>query len=111
MVPPLDQHVLLMSELKGAHQAVVRLLLVSGWRFFPSGRGGSCIKALLFQLINLSDSGQNPLIHGCLGPPHVQGFCMLWEWNLLFLAGHREHLPCMDPLVPKESTGDSSAIS
>lgn len=34
MAPPLNQYVLLSYELKGTHQAVVHLLLVSGWSFF-----------------------------------------------------------------------------
>lgn len=82
MAPPLGKYELKgMYELKGTYQAAPCF-----WVFFPSGRGGSYFKALLFQLLSLSDSGHNPLIHHYVGQSHAQGFCMLWEWNLLFFS-------------------------
>lgn len=83
MAPPLDQYELKgIYELKGTYQAAPSFWVL----FFTSGRGGSCFKALLFQLISLSDLRHNPLIHHCVGPSHAQDFCMLWEWNLLFFS-------------------------
>ena len=41
--------------------AVIHLLVSGGEGFFPFWRDGSYFKAPIFQLINLNDSGQNPL--------------------------------------------------